>query len=127
MMNEVILVLAFTIISLLAYRLFLKPKPKREVPVGQANLYFFYTDWCGWSQKAMPEWEKVKSQLNGQKIGTYQIKTIEVNAEQDRKTAETYEVTGFPTIKLETSKHIYEFQGKRTAEGIIDFVKKSLV
>ena len=90
-------------------------------------MYFFYTDWCGWSQKAMPEWEKVKSQLNGQKVGTYQIKTIEVNAEQDRKTAETYEVTGFPTIKLETSKTIYEFQGKRTAEGIIDFVKNSLV
>jgi thiol-disulfide isomerase/thioredoxin len=126
-MNKLILVLALAIISLLAYRLFIKPKPKREVPVGQANLYFFYTDWCGWSQKAMPEWEKVKTQLSGQKVGSYQIKTIEVNADKDRKTTETYEVTGYPTIKLETSKDIYEFHGKRTADEITDFVKNSLV
>lgn len=126
MMNKLVLLLAFSIIAILMWRL-LKPKPKREVPVGQANLYFFYTNWCGWSQKAMPEWEKVKAQLNGQKIGSYQIKTIEVNAESDKKTAEDYDVTGYPTIKLETSKNIYEFHGKRTADGITTFVKNSLV
>ena len=52
------LVLFFAIV----YR-FWKTQPKREVKGNTARLYFFYTTWCGYSKKAMPEWEKIQSDL----------------------------------------------------------------
>lgn len=127
-MNNVILALALIILVVLAYK-FWKPYvrgPKREVPTGKANLYFFYTDWCGFSQKAMPEWEKLESALKDSPIfGTTEVRAVRVNAEEDRKTALLYEVTGYPTILLESSQGITDFTGKRTSEGLLQFLRQT--
>jgi thiol-disulfide isomerase/thioredoxin len=124
-MNTVVLVLAFAILTVLAWR-FWKPRPKREIPVGKARLYFFYTDWCGWSQKAMPEWEKLESALESTPyFGTTNVVPVRVNAEEDRPTAQLYEVDSYPRILLETSDSLREFKGKRTAEDLLEFLRES--
>lgn len=127
-MNNIILFLALVILVVLAYK-FWKPyvkAPKREVPTGKANLYFFYTDWCGFSQKAMPEWEKLESKLKETPyFGTTEIRAVRVNAEDDRKTAMLYEVDAYPTILLEHSEGISDYTGKRTAEALFQFLRSS--
>jgi thiol-disulfide isomerase/thioredoxin len=128
-MTELILVLTFLILVVLVYR-FWEPfvdKPRTDVPVGSANLYFFYTDWCGFSQKAMPEWEAVEEALRTNPVfGTTRVKAVRVNGDTDRKTTALYGVDGFPTIKLETSSLLSDFTGKRTAAGILQFVRETL-
>ena len=122
----VVTVLAFAILALLVYR-FWKPKPKREVPVGEARLYFFYTDWCGWSQKAMPEWEKLEGELKqSSRFGKTNVTPVRVNAEEDRETAILYEVEGYPTILLETSDGLYSYNKIPKAEGLLKFLEQSL-
>ena len=122
-MRNIILLLSLIIIAFLLFTLW-KGKPKQEVPKGEANLYFFYTDWCGWSKKAMPEWEKLESKLQqNAAFGTTVVKAVRVNAEKDQKTAELYEVEGYPTIKLETSSRLYDYSGPRTAEGLLNFLR----
>lgn len=124
-MNGVVLVLAFAILAVLAWR-FWKPRPKREIPVGKARLYFFYTDWCGWSKKTMPEWEKIESALHETPyFGTTHVSPVRVNAEEDRATAELYEVDSYPRILLETSDALHEFKGKRTSEGVLQFLRET--
>jgi thiol-disulfide isomerase/thioredoxin len=119
-------ILAFAILAVLVYR-FWKPKPKREVPVGQARLYFFYTDWCGWSQKALPEWEKLEQELKeSPRFGKTHVTPVRVNAEEDRKTAELYEIEGFPTIILETNEGLYTYDKVPKAEGLLTFLEQSL-
>lgn len=122
----VVTILAFAILALLVYR-FWKPKPKREVPVGEARLYFFYTDWCGWSQKAMPEWEKLEGELKqSSRFGKTNVTPVRVNADEDRETAQLYEVEGFPTIILETSDGLYPYGKIPKAEGLLKFLEESL-
>jgi len=124
-MNGVVLVLAFAILVVLAWR-FWKPRPKREIPVGKARVYFFYTDWCGWSQKTMPEWEKFEGALRETPyFGTTHVSPVRVNAEEDRATAELYEVDSFPRIMVETSDSLHEFKGRRTSDALFEFLRES--
>ena len=127
-MKELIIVLAILVIAVLVYKLW-KPmsKPKREVPPGEARLYFFYTDWCGFSQKAMPEWEKLEGELSKTSyFGKTHVSPVRVNAEEDRKTAMLYEIDAYPTIVLETKSGITEYTKRPTTEGLLQFLRESL-
>ena len=128
-MNTLLLLLSFAIVALLVYR-FWEPfvsTPKREVPVGRANLYFFYTDWCGFSQKAMPEWEALEAKLRESPVfGTTRVTPVRVNAEEDRATAELYDVNAYPSIKLETSSSLSDYEGRRTSAALLEFLRTAL-
>jgi thiol-disulfide isomerase/thioredoxin len=128
-MNTIITVFSVMILVLLAWR-FWSPmfsRPKREVPKGEATLYFFYTDWCGWSQKAMPEWEKLESAIRSSPVfGTTTVKLVRVNADEDRATADLYEVDSYPTIKLETSTSLTSYDKSPTQDGLLEFLRSSL-
>lgn len=117
-----ILVLFFALV----YR-FWKTQPKREVKGNTARLYFFYTTWCGHSKKAMPEWEKLKADLRTSPVfGKTTVETVDVDAETDSKTASLYEVAGYPTIKLETSNGIYDFDRTVTHDNVMEFLRSTL-
>jgi thiol-disulfide isomerase/thioredoxin len=128
-MTPLVLMLSLAIVVLLAYR-FWEPftvSPKRDVPVGTATLYFFYTNWCGHSKKAMPEWEALEAKLKESPVfGTTKVKAVRVDAETDRALATLYEVEGYPTIKLETSSLLTDYSGKRTAGDILAFLRDTL-
>jgi thiol-disulfide isomerase/thioredoxin len=124
-MRTLILVLAFAIIVYLVWRLW-KPivaPPKREVPVDNANMYFFHTDWCGHCQKAMPEWEKLEA--GPHKFGNTEVSFVRVNAEKDRTTADLYQVDAYPTVKLETSTGLHDYNRAPTAAALTQFLRET--
>jgi thiol-disulfide isomerase/thioredoxin len=128
-MTTLLLVLSFAILAVLVYRLWepFTVTPKREVPVGSATLYFFYTDWCGFSKKAMPEWEALEAALKESPVfGRTRVTATRVNGDTDRATTTLYDVEGFPTIKLETSSALLDYSGKRTAQDILAFLRETL-
>jgi hypothetical protein len=128
-MQLVVLVLAFIILVVLVYRFWAVPleAPKRAVPKDEATLYFFYTNWCGWSKKAMPEWQKLEATLGKSPVfGTTTVKAERVDAEDDAKRATLYEVEGYPTILLETHAGIYRYTKLPTESGILGFLKDTL-
>lgn len=124
-----VLVLTFAILILLLYR-FWEPfvvSPKREVPVGTANLYFFYTDWCGFSKKAMPEWEALETKLKETPVfGHTRVTPVRVNGDRERALTTLYQIEGYPTIKLETSSLLTDYSGKRTVGDILAFLRETL-
>jgi thiol-disulfide isomerase/thioredoxin len=123
-MKNILLILAFVVLLYLVWRLW-KPvlKPKRPVKKDKANLYFFHTDWCGHCIKAMPEWEELES--GPTQFGNTEVSFIRVNAEKDRETADLYEITAYPTIKLETSTALYTYDSKPTTEALTDYLRKT--
>ena len=128
-MTTLVLVLSLAIVLLMAYRFWetFVDAPKREVPVGTATLYFFYTDWCGFSKKAMPEWEALEAKLKDSPMfGTTRVTPVRVNGETDRKTTTLYQIEGYPTIKLETSSGLSDYTGKRTSGDILAFLRETL-
>jgi thiol-disulfide isomerase/thioredoxin len=129
-MNVLIISLLITIVALLVWRLwepFFGGGPKKELEPGQARIYFFYTDWCGWSQKAMPEWEKLEDAIRAKPyFGTTKVVAVRVDGDKDRETTELYDVEGYPIIKLESKDGVVEHKGKRTAEDLLNFLRASL-
>lgn len=130
-MRDVVLILLFAIVALLVYRYwepFVSSKPaKQTVPPHEANLYFFYTDWCGWSQKAQPEMKKLEETLSAPgKFGNTHVKFVRVNAEKDRDTAEMYDVKAYPTILLESSEGIRDYTKAVKYETLLAFLREAL-
>lgn len=128
-MEAVILVLAFTILVVLVYRLWrpaMEP-PKRDVRENEATLYFFYTNWCGWSKKAMPEWQKLEAKVRANPtFGTTKVTPERVDAEEDKKRATLYDVQGYPTILLETRQGITRYDKRPTEAGLLEFLRDTL-
>jgi thiol-disulfide isomerase/thioredoxin len=115
------------VVLALVYRFWWKPSPKRQVATDKANLYLFYTTWSGHSKKAMPEWEKVKAALDQNSVfGKTTVTAVDVDAEKDVKTASLYEVNAYPTIKLETSNGLYDFNRSVTADNVLNFLRETL-
>lgn len=131
-MRDLIFSILIVIVALLLYRKWESftsgSKPKQVVPPNEANLYFFYTDWCGWSQKAQPVMKKVEETLStpGGKFGNTAVKFVRVDAEEDREKAEMYEVKAYPTILLETSEYIRPFNKGVTYENVVAFLREAL-
>lgn len=118
---------AFLLLLLAVTYRFWKTQPKREVKGNTARLYFFYTDWCGYSKKAMPEWDKVEADLKTSPIfGKTTVEPMKIDADKDRKTASLYEVAGYPTIKLETSSGIYDLDRSVTHDNVMNFLRETL-
>jgi len=75
----------------------------------------------------MPEWEKIKAELNTSPVfGKTTVEPVDVDAEKDPKTASLYEVMGYPTIKLETSNGIYDFNRAITKDAVLAFLRETL-
>jgi len=128
-MNTILIVLAFVAVCILVYKLwkpFLRP-PMKKLPDNEANLYFFYTDWCGHSQKAMPEWEKLEQSLKtNSEFGTTTVKAIRVDCEKDKKTAMLYGINAYPTVILETKDGIIDYNKRVDEPTLTTFLRQSL-
>ena len=115
------------LILVIVYRFWWKPAPKRVVPPNKATLYFFYTTWCGHSKKAMPEWEKIKESIEASPVfGGTTVEAVGIDAEKDVKTASLYDVNAYPTIKLETSSSLREFDRAVTHDNVMKFLRDTL-
>jgi hypothetical protein len=109
------------LIVVLAY-LYWKPTLRpalKETLEGNATLYFFYTDWCGHSQKAKPEWEALQLPAT---YGTTKVVGKTVNCEEDVATCTAYGVDGYPTIKVESSDGITDYTQRVSAASLDQFL-----
>ena len=110
-----------------------KYRPNVDNPdssVKSAQVYFFYTTWCPYSIKALPEWENIVNKYNHTVINGYQVSFIAVDctnetAEVD-KYIQLYHIEGYPTIKLVKEDHVIEFDAKATSSNIESFLKTVL-
>ena len=113
---------AFLLLIVVLTYIYWKPTLRpalRETLEGNATLYFFYTDWCGHSQKAKPEWEALHLPAT---YGTTKVVGKTVNCEEDVATCTAYGIEGYPTIKLEASDGITDFTQRVTATSLNQFL-----
>ena len=124
-----VLVLGFVALSILVWKLW-KPvvaPPKKEVPPNEARLTMFYTEWCGFSQKAMPEWAKLEQKLGGDGyFGKTHLNLVKIDADKDKKTATLYGINAYPTVVLETKEGSFDFDKRVTADNLLAFLRSHL-
>lgn len=113
-------------------------KPNREIlPEGsdassqkQAELLFFFANWCPHCKLAKPYWEEVKNEYNNKVINGYKLVFTEVDCTKENDETENlmnkYNIEGFPTIKLLKDNQIVEYDAKVTKETLVQFINTVL-
>jgi len=89
------------------------------------DLYYFYTNWCPHCKNASPVWNEFKKEI-GDKYNDVNINYIEVDCDKDVDIAEKYNVTSYPTIKLEYNNKIVDYDAKPNKDTLKEFLATSL-
>ena len=92
----------------------------------EADLYFFYTEWCPHCKGARPEWNKFKDVIGDAKVKGKRVNFIEVDCDRDAATADRFKVDSYPTIKLAHNDRITEYDAKPEVETLRQFLSVSL-
>lgn len=101
--------------------------PKTKLPANEARIYFFYTDWCGYSKKAMPEWKKLETSLNTSNYyGKTHVEAISVNCETDVEKCTLYGINAYPTVIIESRDGITDFNKQVTASNMKLLLRQTL-
>jgi protein disulfide-isomerase A6 len=81
----------------------------------------FYAPWCGHCKSLEPEYNKAASILSGI------VKVVAIDATQNEKLAQKYQIQGFPTLKIFgfDKKSPADYQGARTTDGIVTEAMKT--
>ena len=74
----------------------------------------------------MPVWNDLKSEIGDNKFKGYNINFLEVDCDQDKETADKYDVKGYPTIKLVKGNQVIEYDAKPNKDTLLEFLNSSL-
>lgn len=118
---ELLVVLALVVASQAFYDRFSSVKSVTASDFSQVKkgiwLVEFYAPWCGHCRSLAPEYEKAAKALKG----IANIAAIDADKERTE-----VQIQGFPTIKLFVDGKMTDYDGLRTAEGIVDFMFRKL-
>jgi thiol-disulfide isomerase/thioredoxin len=95
-----------------------------------AELMFFYVDWCPHCKTAKPEWEQMRAEYEGKSVNGYNIIFTEINCTTDSPDTErlmnTYKIEGYPTIKLLKDGTVIEYDAKPSKATLVQFLNTVL-
>ena len=95
-----------------------------------AEIMFFYVDWCPHCKTAKPAWNDVKSEYENKTINGYKVIFTEINCTEETAEVESlmnkYSIEGFPTIKLLKDGQVVEYDAKPTKETLTQFLNTVL-
>lgn len=135
----VISVILLIIAAIFYYYFYVLPKMKTSYSSNktegfdnnkEAELLFFFADWCPHCKTAKPVWEELKSKYENQTINGYKVQFSEINctteSEDVEKMMNKYNIEGFPTFKLLKDGQIVEYDAKPTKETLNEFLNTVL-
>jgi thiol-disulfide isomerase/thioredoxin len=119
----VVYTIMLIIISVFLYRRFFKKtETKKTVEPETCDVYYFYTTWCPYCIKALPEWTKFKNYWHNKKKDGHILLFSAVDCDKNESLAAKYEVEKYPCIKLIKDGNVYDYDAKPTLENLNQFL-----
>lgn len=136
------LLILFSVIAALYYYYYVLPKfktsykPNSELNAKgysnnqEAELLFFFANWCPHCKTAKPIWDKLKSEYENKTINGYTVIFTEIDCSEETdnvsKMMDKYNVAGYPTIKLLKDGQVIEFDAKPDKQTLEQFLNTVL-
>lgn len=89
------------------------------------EIFYFYTSWCPYCKKAVVEWNKFKAEWDHKTLNGYVLQFQEIDCDVNETTANKYNVTNYPTIKLIKDDVVIDFDAKPTVDSLTRFLSAS--
>jgi len=138
----IVAVILFALLAGLYYYFYVAPKMNasyhsnsEQVPIGtssssNAELLFFYADWCPHCKTAKPIWNDLETEYQNKTINGYRVVFTEINCSKETaevdKLMNQYNVEGYPTIKLLKDGQVIEYDAKPSKETLTQFLNTVL-
>ena len=119
--NYFFIILALVILYLLSSKAYENRVPSRNeefihttesVPI----LKLYYANWCGWSKKFLPTWEQLENKIKN-------IKFVKIDCEANKNMCDN--IPGYPFLILEKNGTKINYNGDRSYDDIVNFLKKN--
>ena len=104
----------------------------QQETINNAELYFMFAEWCPYSKKVIPIWDKLKEKYNRKKVNNYVVIFKELDGDKNEKDVDDFskrfnkKIDGFPTIILIKQNEVIEFDADPTEENLTAFIEKTL-
>ena len=132
-----LLVVLFISISVYVYNVYVEPRlnpsyvankefKETDDTSAEAELLYFYTEWCPYCKKARPIWNSLKEKYENTKINNTRVYFKEVDCDKNEKMADEYNIEGYPTIKLIKDGQVIEYDAKPNLENLEKFLHTTL-
>jgi thiol-disulfide isomerase/thioredoxin len=100
---------------------------RNEHPNGEmVTLYFFGVEWCPHCKHAKPEWDAFVKENEGKTFNGKKVNFVSVDCDKESSLADKYDVSGYPTVKLDTGSDVIEFKSKPEKDTLNQFLHSSL-
>ena len=135
-------VILFSILAIVYYFYYVAPQAKAKYKANSehlmkddgstknAELLFFFADWCPHCKTAKPIWNDLKAQYENKTINGYKVIFTEVNCSEETaevdKMMNQYNVEGYPTIKLLKDGQVIEYDAKPSKDTLNQFLNTVL-
>lgn len=91
-----------------------------------AEIMFFFANWCPHCKAAKPHWNEVKSQYDGKVVNGYKLTFTDIDCTEEtpevKKSTDMYEIEGYPTIKLIKDGQVIDYDAKPTKDTLEKFI-----
>ena len=128
--------LAVIVLSITAYYVIRTTQTKMktqledgEVKAGSskdAEIMFFYANWCPHCKAAKPHWEELKEEYQGKNINGYTLVFTDIDCTEEtpdvKEKTNEYEIEGYPTIKLVKDGQVVDYDAKPTKDTLEKFI-----
>jgi thiol-disulfide isomerase/thioredoxin len=85
----------------------------------------FYTNWCGWSKRALATINSDEFKKKFEEIKN-RAEIVLVDCEgSGKEECVKRKIQGYPTMQLQKGNNMIDFNGDRTPDGIINFIKQN--
>ena len=95
------------------------------VPNNKLEFKVFYTNWCGWSKRALATLNSDEFKNKFQEVQD-KATVVLVDCEgAGKEECAKRQINGYPTMKLFKGDKSIDFNGDRTPDGIVNFIKQN--
>jgi len=94
---------------------------------GDAELIFFFADWCPHCNRAKPEWDNFKKSFNNKKVGLFNLTCTDVDcSEGNSPLIQEYSIDGYPTVILKKDGERIDYDSSISEDNLQQFITQFL-